>query len=182
MGKRSSDTKTGRVRPIRVVLAVLVVLCALLVWGLRVHWREAELAWLARERAQRAAPVAALALAPLPVKSPLVERPGKDEFGYPRSYVDQAALRGLLGRQRYAELNGYVEQFQREFEADFHAEYWANASSEAFLSAEPELGVLLDAWIAATPTSFAPYLARGSHHVAAGFVARGSGWARETDS
>ncbi len=54
--------------------------------------------------------------------------------------------------------------------------------SDAFDSPEPELGPLLDAWVQATPASFAPYLARASHHVAAGFAARGTDWTRNTDA
>lgn len=135
----------------------------------------------ARARRERMGTVAAVALAPLPVKSPLVEREGRDAFGYPRSYVDQGAVRSLLAWKKYAELNGYLEQFQRDFLVDLRNEYFVHDSAEAFSSPEPELGRELDAWVAATPGSFAPYLARGSHLIAVGLAARGTEYVADTD-
>ena len=99
-----------------------------------------EIAAAASGRATRAKTAASMALVPLPVKSPLVERPGVDEYGYPRSYVDQAALRSLLGRKKYEELSLHVEEFQAKFESDFHAEYLVRAVTDAFGSPEAELG------------------------------------------
>jgi hypothetical protein len=127
----------------------------------------------ARGRAERVQPAAVVALAPLAVSIPIVERPGTDSDGYPLSYVDKAALRSLLARAKYRELSDYFEQFQRELEADFRHEYFVIDSAEAFETAELELGPELDAWLAATPDSFAPYLARGSHRFAAGVAGRG---------
>jgi hypothetical protein len=132
-------------------------------------------------RRERMTPIAAVALAPLPVKSPLVERPGKDAFGYPRSYVDQGGVRSLLAWKKYAELNGYFEQFQRDFLADFRNEFFLQDAADAFGSSEPELGKQLDAWVAATPASFAPYLARGSHLSDVAYAARGSASIKDTD-
>jgi hypothetical protein len=159
-------------RPIFVVLLAVVVFGAAAFGGVtfvkkRAASRRVAADAAAAGRARRTQSVGIIALAPLPVKSPLVERPGLDDFGYPRSYVDQAALRSLLGRARYAELSAYVQGFQRQFEADSHAEYFVRGVSDAFDSAEPELEPLLDAWIEASPASFAPYLARGSQPVVA---------------
>jgi hypothetical protein len=135
----------------------------------------------ARGRVRRVESAVVVALAPLPVASPLVERKGKDAFGYPLSYVDQSALRSLLGHGRYRELSQYIEQFQRDFEADFHLEYFVNDSGDAFESSELELGPKLDAWVAATPSSFAPYLARGIHGLAVGHARRGGAARKDTD-
>src|SRR5262245_1435654 len=190
MGQDSSGGKAeaepGGVRPIFWVLLALVVLlggAAAVVVGLRTlrEMKNERAAAAANGRAERTTPVAAIALAPLPVKSPLIERPGTDEFDYPLAYVDRGGLRSLLGRGKHAELTRYVEEFQREFEADFKKEYWVYDVCEAFDSAEPELGVALDAWVKATPTSFAPYRARGTHYFATGTAARGSDWASKTE-
>jgi tetratricopeptide (TPR) repeat protein len=132
-------------------------------------------------RRERAAPIAAIALAPLPVKSPLVERPGKDEFGYPRSYVDKGGVRALLARKKHAELSAYFEEFQREFESDLRNEFFIQDAADAFSSAEAELGKQLDAWVAATPGSFAPYLARAAHLLDIGYAARGDQYRKDTD-
>jgi regulator of sirC expression with transglutaminase-like and TPR domain len=132
-------------------------------------------------RKARTEPVTRVALAPLPVKEPVVERAGNDAYGYPRSYVDQGALRSLLGRAKYPELSAYIEQFQARAQADFHAEYFINDTADAFDSAERPLDASLDAWVAATPSSFAPYLARGVHRFALGFAERGVDYAAKTE-
>ena len=136
----------------------------------------------ARERTARVEPAAQIALAPLPDKLPVVDRPGSDTYGYPRSYVDRAALRSLLGRGRYAELSKYIEQFQADAEGDFHYEYYISDALDAFGTAERPLDAPLDAWVAAMPDSFAPYAARGAHRFALGFAERGEEFAAKTDA
>jgi hypothetical protein len=130
-------------------LVIAGAAAAAVFWLNRVEERKEAAAKAQAGREERAAPVAAVALAPLPVKSPLVEREGKDEFGYPRSYVDRGSVRSLLAWKKYAELNGYIEQFQRDFLADFHNEYFVQDAVDAFGSAEAELGAELDAWVVA---------------------------------
>lgn len=122
-------------------------------------------------REQRTEAAALVSLAPLPVTVPIVERPGRDSFGYPLSYVDTSALRSLLGRTKYRELSTYIEQFQAKAAADFHEEYSIDDGADAFESAERQIEPSLDAWVKATPNSFAPYLARGAHRFALGFCA-----------
>jgi tetratricopeptide (TPR) repeat protein len=190
MGYPGKD-KAGHagVRPIFWVGLALVGLSAFAVgvFLLRerlLDWRRGVHAEHAREdsaRSERAQPVAAVALAPLPVKSPLIERPGTDADGYPRSYVDQAALCALLGREKFSELSAYIEQFQRAFEVDFHDEFWMSDASDAFDSPDPALTPRFDAWVQATPGSFVPYLARAMHHFGAGWAARGGKFSRDTD-
>lgn len=53
-------------------------------------------------------------------------------------------------------------------------------AADAFSSAEPAILPALDAWVAATPGSFAPYLARATHWTDAGHARRGSRWSKDT--
>jgi tetratricopeptide (TPR) repeat protein len=134
---------------------------------------------VAEERARRLAPAAVVA--PVPVPTTIVDGPdGRDADGYPLKQVDRAAVRALLHHRRFAELARHVEQLQSDFEADRTREYWPSDAADAFDSAEAELGARLDAWVAATPASFAPYLARGTYWVAAAYARRGRRWAAET--
>lgn len=135
---------------------------------------------LEKEKARRQAPVAEIAPTPLPATAPLVGGEGQDADGYPTRYVDRAALRALLWHERYADLTRYVEQFQSDFEADPRREYWPSDAGDTFDSAEPDLLRGLDAWVAATPESFAPYLARGRYWVTVAYARRGAKWARDT--
>jgi tetratricopeptide (TPR) repeat protein len=188
MGTENGRGSAGSgVRPIFWVLLAFVVIvgaatAALAYFRHRAQTRAGEVERAGQGRAERVREVAAIALAPLPLVSPLVERPGKDAYGYPRSYVDRAALRSLLLHGKLTELTHYAEEYQRAFEADFHAEYYVRALADAFESAEPDLAPALDAWVQATPQSFAPYLARGSHRLDAGYAARGGAFAKETDA
>jgi hypothetical protein len=101
--------------------------------------------------------------APVPQSLPLLGSPGTDADGYPLQYVDRAGMRALLAARQFKELTSYFEQLQSAFEADPRKEYWPDDAAESFQSAEPEIVPSLDAWVAATSDSFAPYLARGSH-------------------
>src|SRR5207247_2540126 len=128
----------------------------------------------------RQSKVAEVAPAPLPTQLPLVGGDGVDSDGYPLKWIDRAALRSLLRAERYADLTRYFEQLQTAFETDPKKEYWISDAPSAFASAEAELLPLLDAWVAASPQSFAPYLARGAYRVHLGFARRGARWAKET--
>jgi tetratricopeptide (TPR) repeat protein len=124
-----------------------------------------------RERART--PVAVLAPAPLPTGLPLVGPEGTDDDGYPRRYVDRAALRSLLWHGRYAELSRDFEELQAAFERDPRNEYWPIDAGEAFRSSERELQAALDAWGTADSQSFAPFLARGSYWTDVAYNQRG---------
>lgn len=134
---------------------------------------------VAEERARRLAPTAVVA--PVPVPTTIFDGPdGRDADGYPLKQVDRAAIRALLHHRRFADLSRRLEQLQSDFEADHTREFWPIDAADAFDSAEAELGASLDAWAAATPASFAPYLARGTYWVAAAYARRGGKWAAET--
>ncbi|HXK16248.1 MAG TPA: DUF4034 domain-containing protein, partial [Polyangiaceae bacterium] len=125
---------------------------------------------------------AAMDVAPVPPPNalPLVERPGNDDFGYPKSYVDGPGLRSLLHYGRYPELTKYFEEFQHAFEEDPKKEMWPVRAAETFESAEPEILPKLEAWAKATPDSFAPFLALGAHWTAVMMARRGAKLGRET--
>jgi len=136
---------------------------------------------LKQERTKRQAGIAATAPAPrLPTSLPLKGPAGVDEDGYPTQYVDRLGLRTLLHHGRYNDLNRFFEEYQVAFEKDPRKEYWPIDASSTFSSAEPELREKLDAWVKATPRSFAPYLARGAHSVSVGYASRGHKWAHLT--
>jgi len=136
----------------------------------------------ALERKARVEPAAIVAFAPLPDQLPLIDRSGRDAYGYPLSYVDRAALRSLLGRGKYQELSQYMERFEADAEADFHNEYRIHDAVDAFETPERTLDASFDGWVAATPNSFAPWLARGAHRYALGFAERGEQLAAKTDA
>jgi cytochrome c-type biogenesis protein CcmH/NrfG len=129
---------------------------------------------------ERQSKVAEVAAAPLPTALPLAGNDGVDADGYPRKWVDRAALRSLLRAERYADLTRYFEELQSAFETDPRKEYWITDAAAAFSSGEAELLPPLNAWVDASPQSFAPYLARGAYRTSLGFLLRGGRWASET--
>jgi tetratricopeptide (TPR) repeat protein len=131
-------------------------------------------------RVERTMPVVDPAPAPLPSALPLVGGDAVMPDGYPVAHVDGAALRSLLWFGRYRDLDNYIEQLEDAFEKDNRREYWMAGVVDAFGSAEDALTPKLDAWAAATPLSFAPYLARATHWNAVGWARRGEKWSRET--
>lgn len=94
--------------------------------------------------------------------------------GYPNRYVDRLALRKLLFEKRFAELTVALTAAQDAFETDPFLEYWASDSSDAVGTGEVGLLPLLDAWVAASPNSFAPYVARGTHRIQRAGTLRGN--------
>ncbi len=134
----------------------------------------------AEEREARRSSATDLAPAPLRPGLPLIGQPGKDADGYPTQFVDRAQLRSQLYHARYEDLDRHFTAFQEAFERDPRHEYWAMDAADAFASAEPELGEALDAWVAASPSSFAAYLARGTHRTRLAYALRGARSARDT--
>jgi tetratricopeptide (TPR) repeat protein len=132
------------------------------------------------ERAARLTPVVDPAPVPAPTALPLTGGDGALPDGYPIAHIDGAAFRSLLVHGKYEDLDRYFEELQNDFEADNKREAWIDGAADAFGSAEPSLEPLLDAWVAATPNSFAPYLARADHWNAVGWARRGTKWAQQT--
>lgn len=131
-------------------------------------------------RAERASVVADVAPAPLPTALPLLGGEGVDDNGYPKAYVDRPALRALLWQGKFADLDRWFAELQDAFEKDPRKEYWPTDAAESFASAEGMLGARLDAWVAASPGSFAPRLARAAHLYARGVAMRGVQRAKDT--
>ena len=99
--------------------------------------------------------------------------PGVDRYGYPRATANKLALRALLAARRFRELTTYIESFQTEFEADFRKEYWPFDAIDAFMTADPAVGALIEQWAEAFPRSFAPWAARAAHEIEVANVWRG---------
>jgi tetratricopeptide (TPR) repeat protein len=131
-------------------------------------------------RAQRASVVADVAPAPLPTALPLLGGDGVDEDGYPKAYVDRPALRSLLWQGKFADLDRWFAELQDAFEKDPRKEYWPLDAAEAFGSAEALLEPQLDAWVKASPGSFAPWFARSAHRLDRAIAMRGFAYAKDT--
>jgi tetratricopeptide (TPR) repeat protein len=85
-----------------------------------------------------------------------------------------------LWHSHFEDLDRDFAHFEDAFEADSKREYWPQDAADAFGSAEPSLRPKLDAWVAASPTSFAPYLARGAYWNAVAWARRGMKYAKDT--
>jgi tetratricopeptide (TPR) repeat protein len=155
--------------------AALMALAAVVLWQARSRRN-------LRAQAARSAPVlGAVAPAPLPTGLPVLGDPaGRDSFGYPTQYVDKLGLRSLLWHGRFDELTRAFETYEDAFERDPTFEYWPIDAGEAFGSSEPELQRSLDAWASASPTSFAPYFARGNYSLARAYARRGGNSSKDT--
>ena len=128
----------------------------------------------------RLKPLVEVAPVPEPNGLPLRGEEGVSADGFPRQWVDQAGLRSLLIHRRFAALDAAFAHFQDAFEKDPRFERWPADATAAFASSEPALRPLLDEWLEASPQSFAPWLARGSHQAAVAHNQRGSKWAKDT--
>jgi tetratricopeptide (TPR) repeat protein len=167
---------TGRRAGLLVLFGtVAIAAIAFGVWRWRVSKQES-----AAARGLRQTVITMVAPAPLPTSLPLSGPDGVDADGYPKRWVDRAALRSLLHHRKFAELTAYFERFQTEFESDPRKEYWPFDAAAAFGSVEPELRQSLDAWVASAPGAFAPLLARGTYFTSVGFARRGTKWAKDT--
>jgi tetratricopeptide (TPR) repeat protein len=148
----------------------LVVAAGVSVFALREHFREKKKD-IEKARAIRTTALVEVAPCPLPNGLPLAGT---------RPHVDMAAVRSLFWHRKFAELTDDFEKLQDAFEADPKKEHWPGDATDAFSTAEPQLAAKLDAWVAATPGSFAPYLARGDYELAVAQATRGRGWEKDT--
>ena len=134
----------------------------------------------ASRRERRVTPAARIAPAPVPRDLPLLPSSPRREVGTPDRHVDRAGVRSLLFHRKFPQLTRSLERFQAAFEKDPTCEDWPADAAEALGTGEPELGPLLDAWIASAPRSFAPRLARGVFWVNVGLLRRGDPGAKES--
>jgi tetratricopeptide (TPR) repeat protein len=124
--------------------------------------------------------VALLPLGPAPAALPFVGAEGVDADGYPRRVVSQAGFVRLLRHRRFDELTRYIEELQAAFEADPKKEYWVTDALSSFGMADAALEPLLNEWVKAHPSSFAPYGARGAYYAALGGFYRGGEFRSKT--
>ncbi|MFO0593720.1 MAG: DUF4034 domain-containing protein [Myxococcaceae bacterium] len=115
-----------------------------------------------------------------PAHLPLLGDAGRGADGYPKQYVDRVALRAMLRDGKFDDLTAALTEAQTEFETDTTLEYWPLDAADAVGTGELELRPRLDAWCKANPTSFAPWLARGTHHVRRAMVVRGTRYIKDT--
>lgn len=111
---------------------------------------------------------------PVPESLPLLVREGEDEWGYPRTTIDQVGLLALLHHDRYDDLNRYFDEVMRAVATEPKKELWETAIGHAFWTADPALEPKLDAWVEHSPQRFGPYLARGDFYAARGYSQRGA--------
>ncbi|RKG75072.1 DUF4034 domain-containing protein [Corallococcus exercitus] len=124
--------------------------------------------------AARQEPVLTPAPGPAPRGLPVVAPAGVEQGGVPRGHVDGVALRALLLRRQFEDLTLAVEQLQWGMESNPQDEHWMTDGIQALGNGAPDSAELLDAWVEASPRSFAPYLARGTHWVNVGYLRRGT--------
>jgi Domain of unknown function (DUF4034) len=120
--------------------------------------------------------------APVPSGLPLIGPDGFDALGRPRQVVDRAALRSFLVGRSFGRLNSVLERFQDDFERDRRYEERVHDAFDALGYPNARERELIDAWVAATPGSFAAYLARASHWSRTGHLWRGTRYARDTST
>jgi tetratricopeptide (TPR) repeat protein len=162
-----------------ILLSLVVVLVAARIgWDV---WLQKRMSRITAARSARVTPE--IDGAPAPVTGPTLIGPeGTDEYGYPRLYVDRPLLRTLLLREEYGELTRRLEELERAYEKDWHAEDQVSDALQAL--AVPELAVKpkLDAWVALPGRSWAPHLVRGLYGVELGYAQRGTATVDKTAS
>jgi tetratricopeptide (TPR) repeat protein len=98
------------------------------------------------------------------------------------SLQDMKTLRDLFEKRQFDALTKTASDIQAAFERDPVYEYQSNDFFYFFGSALPEYQELLDAWVAHSPTHFAPHLARAHYYYDRAWANRGSKYASETTS
>lgn len=122
----------------------------------------------------------ALAVTDVATEPPFVGETGNDPLGYPYQHPDQVALVNLLRLRRFDALERFFTYYQEQYEADFHKERWPADAANAFKTADPALGPVIEQWIQSSPNAFSPWLVRGVYSHALGWHMRGNKFARET--
>ncbi len=118
--------------------------------------------------------------APAGAAPAMVGPPGVDADGYPRQTADKRAALRLLRARKFDALDAWLVDLQAQFEDDYRKEYWPLDALDAFSNVDPALEPLLDAWVAAKPSSYMALAARGIHQQSVGWFRRGGKWACDT--
>lgn len=159
-----------------VVAGVVVVATGLFA----VQWVRAQQDPHSRARVKAPQVVTELSPVAAPAVVAFVGPEGEDLDGYPTQHVDVLALRSRLREGRFDLLERDLNHFQTAFEKSPRYEMWPRGAADAFDHTEDEMGARLDAWVKASPKSFAPYLARGAFRHATMWALRGTQYVQET--
>ena len=166
----------GRVGRWSFLTLVVAMVAARVGWEVWLRVRAARI-----ETARTSRVVPEIDVAPGHATGPTLIGPrGTDPAGYPLQYVDRPLLRTLLLREQYGELTRRLEELERAYEKDWHAEYQVWDALQAL--AVPEIAVKpkLDAWVAQPGRSWVPHLVRGLYGVKLGYAQRGTAYADKT--
>lgn len=96
------------------------------------------------------------------------------------SLAQADALRQQFEARRFPELSAALAAIQQAFEQNPRDEHRVVGAFEVFAVPRDDYGPLLEAWVAAQPDQFAPYLARASYLLNLGWHKRGSKYAADT--
>lgn len=122
----------------------------------------------------------AIAVKDVATEPPFVGEAGNDPLGYPYQHPDQVALMNLLRLGHFDALERFFTYYQEQYEADFHKERWPADAANAFKTADPALGPIIEQWIQRSPNAFSAWLVRGVYNDTLGWHMRGNKFARET--
>ena len=159
---------------------IVAMLAARVGWEVWLHMRAVRSA--ARiETARTSRVVPEIDVAPGRGTGPTLIGPeGTDQDGYPLRYVDRPLLRTLLLRDEFADLTRRLEELERAYEKDWHAEDWMWDALQALAVPDLALKPKLDAWVAMPGRSWTPHLVRGLYRVNLGYAQRGTAYADDT--
>ncbi len=102
------------------------------------------------------------------------------EASQPGDHVDPRALAALLRRGAFDTLEARLLADQEAFDRGELPEGKLTQAYAAFENSDPALRAKLDEWVAHSPKSFVPLLARGTYFRHSGWIARGESWVRDT--
>ncbi len=111
---------------------------------------------------------------------PFVNADARDPWNLPLKTADKLAIRRLFAQQKYAELTAMLEQYEAIAEANCALELVGYDAFDSFRSAQPAHGPLYDAYVAASPDSYAPLVARGIYNLSRARKRRGTDTADKT--
>lgn len=92
------------------------------------------------------------------------------------------SMRKMLLAREFTALEGRIAELERAFAADYASEDALFEVLDVFDVWGDTLEASLEAWVAASPGRYQPYLARAAFRFAQGWNARGSDWASETSA
>lgn len=98
----------------------------------------------------------------------------------PIELPDKIEILQKLRDHRYAELGSLLSSLQEKHERGEIKEVVVAVAYFSFSNSDPALETDLNQWVEQAPTTYAPWLARGTYYKHLGFIARGNAFASET--